>query len=254
MTKPYKIYVLEYARRKTHSSEVLVGDPHQTPMDMSYYMWLVVNDERVIAVDTGFTKETGERRKRAWVNDPNVMMDAIQIDPRRVTDVVISHLHWDHAGNFGLFPKANFILQESEMAFSTGKYIGYEVFRQALDVEDVVAMLRLNYGGRVRFVSGSKTLYPGIRVHWVGGHTAGTQIVEVQTESGVSVIASDAAHFYANMHQNRPFHIIHSVPCYIEGFQRMRTLAVDEQHILPGHDGKVMHMLPSVATGVVLLQ
>jgi glyoxylase-like metal-dependent hydrolase (beta-lactamase superfamily II) len=162
-----------------------------------------------------------------------------------VKDVVITHLHYDHVGNFELFPSATLHLQELEMRYATGRYMCSECFRGAFEAEDVVGVVRRVYQGRVRFHDGDAEIAPGVSVHLVGGHTMGLQVVRVATRSGWLVLASDASHFYANMEQARPFPIVWSVADMIDGYQRMRTLTDSPERIIPGHDPLVMARYPA---------
>jgi glyoxylase-like metal-dependent hydrolase (beta-lactamase superfamily II) len=105
----------------------------------------------------------------------------------------------------------------------------------------------------VRFVDGEQEVLPGVRVHHVGGHTAGLQIVSVETERGTAVLASDASHYYANLEENRPFNTLHDLPGMYRAFDRIRTLAASPDLIVPGHDPLVLERLQPVADGVVML-
>ena len=99
---------------------------------------------------------------------------------RRFGDVVITHLHWDHSGNMDLFPNATFHIQDAEMAQATGRCICHKWFRRQSEVDDVVALVKNLYAGRVKFHDGEGTVAPGVTVHLVGGHTGGLQIVRVE--------------------------------------------------------------------------
>jgi glyoxylase-like metal-dependent hydrolase (beta-lactamase superfamily II) len=154
--------------------------------------------------------------------------------------VVVTHLHYDHVGNFDLFPSATLHLQEREMNYATGRYMCQECFRGAFEVEDVVGMVREVYAGRVRFHDGDAELFPGVSLHLIGGHTMGLQVVRVATRRGWVVLASDASHFYANMEQARPFPIVGSVADMVDGYTKLRSLAESPAHIIPGHDPLVM--------------
>ena len=252
--KPYKVYVLRYARRDAHSSEIVIGDYHRAPLDMAYYMWIVTNGEHTAVVDMGFTAEMCKRRGRQWLAEPEALMDSVGVNPKKVEHVVISHLHWDHVGNYELFPRAKYYLQEDEMAFWTGKYVKYPVFNQAIEVEDICAMVRYNYDGRILFTNGTQEILPGVKVHRVGGHTKGIQIVEAALASGPAVVASDATHTYRNINEMKPFLILHDVPGYLDGFETIKRLAKDEQHIFPGHDAEVMKRHLHVSENVCVLE
>jgi glyoxylase-like metal-dependent hydrolase (beta-lactamase superfamily II) len=162
-----------------------------------------------------------------------------------VKDVVITHLHYDHVGNFDLFPNAMLHLQDLEMHYATGRNMAHECFRGAYEVEDVVGMVRRAYAGRVRFHNGDAHLHDGISLHLIGGHTMGLQAVRVHTRGGWLVLASDASHFYANMEETRPFPIVYSVGDMVAGYERLRSLAASPAHVVPGHDPLVMQRYPA---------
>ena len=111
-------------------------------------------------------------------------------------------------------------------------------------------MVRLNYEGRVAFVDGEKEIVPGISVHKVGGHTAGMQIITVETSRGRAVVASDASHYYRNLEEEIPFNTLHDLPGMYSAFGRIRELASKPELILPGHDPLVMERLRKVADGI----
>lgn len=101
--------------------------------------------------------------------------------------------------------------------------------------------MRLNFERRVRFVDGDEAMASGISLHRVGGHAPGLQVVRVQTAAGPVVLASDASHFYANLAEDRPFAIVHSLPDMYAAFDRVKELAGgDEARIVPGHDPLVL--------------
>ena len=242
----YEIYAIKYAYHERHARENFIGgDPHDGPMPLDYFVWLVRNAERSLVVDTGFSAATAARRQRKHLRCPTEGLRMLGVEAAAVRDVVITHLHYDHVGNFDLFPAATFHLQDDEMRYSTGRHMRHEVFNGAFDVEDVVGMVRNVYSGRVQFHDGDATVFPGISVHRIGGHTMGLQVVRVATRRGWVVLASDASHFYANMEQVRPFPIVYSVADMVAGYARLRALAESPQHIIPGHDPKVMERYPA---------
>jgi glyoxylase-like metal-dependent hydrolase (beta-lactamase superfamily II) len=242
----YEIYAIKYAYHERHARENFIGgDPHDGPMPLDYFVWLVRDAERTLVVDTGFSAATAARRQRKHLRCPTEGLRMLGVEAAAVRDVVITHLHYDHVGNFDLFPVATFHLQDDEMRYATGRHMRHEVFNGAFDVEDVVGMVRNVYRGRVQFHDGDATVFPGISVHRIGGHTMGLQVVRVATRRGWVVLASDASHFYANMEQLRPFPIVYSVADMVAGYARLRALAESPQHIIPGHDPKVMERYPT---------
>jgi glyoxylase-like metal-dependent hydrolase (beta-lactamase superfamily II) len=170
-----------------------------------------------------------------------------------VEHVILSHFHYDHVGNYALFPNATFYVQDEEMQFYTGRHVRHPAFRHAIEVEDIMALVRFNYEGRLTFIDGEQEVVPGISAHKVGGHTAGLQIVTVQTKEGRAVVASDASHYYHNFEKNVPFMVIHDIPRMYQAFERMRALADKPELIIPGHDPLVQERLHRVADGIVSL-
>jgi len=154
-------------------------------------------------------------------------------------------LHYDHAGTLDDFPAATIHIQDAEPAYATGRCMCHGPLRHPYDVEDVVTFVRRLYAGRVRFHAGDAVLTPGLSVHWVGGHTAGLQVVRVWTQRGWVVLASDATHFYGNIGHGVPFPILHDVAAMLQGYDTVRALADSEAHIVPGHDPAVMDRYPA---------
>jgi glyoxylase-like metal-dependent hydrolase (beta-lactamase superfamily II) len=229
------------------------GDYHNTPTKMSYFVWLVTNGTHSLVVDLGFTEAVGTRRGRQFLRCPTAGLALLGVDCTRVEHVVLSHFHYDHVGNYALFPQATFYVQDEEMRFCTGRYVPYGAFRHAVEVDDVVALVRYNYEGRLHFVDGEQEILPGISVHKVGGHTAGMQIITVQTAAGRAVLASDASHYYHNIADNVPFMVLHDLPGMYHAFERIRELADKPELIIPGHDPMVLERLKPVAEGIVSL-
>jgi glyoxylase-like metal-dependent hydrolase (beta-lactamase superfamily II) len=209
---------------------------------MDYFVWVARNAQHTVVVDTGFDAAAAAHRGRQLLREPGEGLHMLGVDCAQVEHVIITHLHYDHAGNLQLFPRARFHLQDSEMAFATGRYMSHQFFAHAYNLEAVVSMARLVYAARVQFHAGDAQVVPGITVHHVGGHTHGLQVVRVWTRLGWVVVASDAAHYLANMTLGRPFPIVVDVTQMTAGWQRLRELATHPDFIIPGHDPLVMRL------------
>jgi glyoxylase-like metal-dependent hydrolase (beta-lactamase superfamily II) len=246
MTPEYEVFAIRYATREARRAEHFIGgDPHDAPMPMDYFTWLIRGAGRSIVVDTGFTEEVGTHRKRIFLRCPVATLDRLGVAPETVEDVVVTHLHYDHVGNFHKFPAARFHLQERELHFATGHHMRYAKFAHSFEVEDVVGMVRLNFKGRVELHRGDIELAPGITLHLTGGHTAGLQIVRVHTRRGWVVLASDAAHYYEHIETNRLFTSAFHLGDMLDAFRTVERLAASPRHIVPGHDPLVMRRYPS---------
>ncbi|HEV7801320.1 MAG TPA: N-acyl homoserine lactonase family protein [Burkholderiales bacterium] len=242
MTLPiYEVYAVRYATREARrGSHFLGGDPHDAPMPMDYFVWVIRNSTRTYVVDLGFTGEVAARRKRTLLRPPAQGLALLGVDAKAVTDVIVTHMHYDHIGTFQDFPQARFHLQDDEMAFVTGRHMCHGLFRHHVEVEDVVGFVRMLYDGRVQFHKGDDELAPGITLHRIGGHTAGLQSVRVHTRRGWVVLASDASHYYEHFEKGRCFPIVFDVADTLEGYATLQRLAESPEHIIPGHDPLVV--------------
>jgi len=239
--RPYELYAIRYATATRNHAEVFIGaDPHQGALSMDYFVWVARNDFHTVVIDTGFDAAAAQRRGRQLLREPGDGLRLLGIDCTEVKHVIITHLHYDHAGNLQLFPRARFHLQEREMVFATGRQMAHPFFAHAYDLEGVLSMVRLVYGAQVQFHDGDAEIVPGITVHHVGGHTHGLQVVRVWTRVGWVVLASDAAHYLANMTSGRPFPIVADVMQMTAGWDRLKALASRPENIVPGHDPLVM--------------
>lgn len=245
----HRIHAIRYARHERPACDNfiggVVGDDHAAPMPLDYYVWMVERDGMApLLVDTGFGAEAATRRGRTLLRPVEDGLRAIGIAPERVADVVLTHLHYDHAGSLALFPKARFHIQERELAFATGKAMRHGHVRAPFDVEPVAEMVRLLFGERLVFHDGDAALGPGLVLRALPGHSAGLQGLEVATARGPVILASDACHLYANLVRTVPFPIVVDVPAYLDALARLRALAPGLDHIIPGHDPLVLRAFP----------
>lgn len=247
----YEVYAIKYATRPaTRSANFIGGDPHDGPMPMDYFVWLVRDAERCFVVDTGFSEAVAGQRKRTFLRTPREGLALLGVDAATVRDVIITHMHYDHVGTFFDFPAAQFHLQDTEMSYATGRYMRHGRFNHGYEVDDVVGMVKLVFKNRVSFHLGSAELAPGISVHHIGGHTAGLQCVRVATARGWLVLASDCSHYYEHMEKGRVFPTAFHIGDMVEGYDKLRALAESPQHIIPGHDPLVMDRYPAPAEGL----
>ena len=251
-TPMYQLYAVRYAHNALakRSTNFLGSDPHDAPMPLDYFVWAIKGPDRTFILDTGFDPDMARRRNREHLRSPAIGLKAIGIDPDQIEDVLISHMHYDHCGNYELFPHARYHLQDREMAFCTGRCMCHAGLRVAFEEDDVVAMIRKLFAGRVRFHDGAEEIAPGLSVHHVGGHSKGLQVARVWTRRGWMVLAADASHFYANMQEGRAFPILHNLEETLEGYETLRKLASKPDNIIPGHDPLVTSRYPAAASGL----
>jgi glyoxylase-like metal-dependent hydrolase (beta-lactamase superfamily II) len=242
----YHVYAMCFAKarpRRVHD-HFIVRDMHDGPMPMDYSLWIVRNQHRTIIVDTGYGERAARERNRPLDFDPIEGLRRIGIDPDAVGDVIITHLHYDHAGNIGRFGKARFHVQDSEVAFATGRCMCEKNLRFPFDVEDVVTLVRHTYADRVCFHDGNAEPLPGISLHKLPGHSQGMQSVRVMTSRGPVLLASDVSHYYANFLRRVPFAVTVDMRESLQSYSDLMKIAGSVDRIVPGHDPKVRRLYP----------
>lgn len=255
MSNIWEIYALRYAETLTRNARenfITWHDIHDAPMPLDYFVWLLRCGDRHILVDTGFNEAAAAARKRKLIINPVDALAAFGAPANAIKDVIITHFHYDHAGNVDRFPAAKFHVQDREMSYATGRCMCERVLNAPFCVDDVTQMVRHVYGGRMCFHDGHAIIAPGVEVYRVGGHSHGLQIVTVETKRGRIVITGDAAHFYANMQRNNPFPIVVNVAEMLAGWRLIEMLSDgDLNRVIPGHDPLVSASYPRAsAVGV----
>jgi len=256
-SKPeYEIYALRYATVPNFPvAELVAGADPARKLDIAMMIWLVRGGGHTILVDSGFYHE---HYLEEWnVHDyvkPSEAIGKLGLKPEDVTDVIISHMHWDHAGGMDLFPKARIWIQKDEFQYYTGEAWQTKDTHGGIDPDDVLALVKLNTESRVGLVDGdAREIIPRITCYIGGKHTYQSQYVGVNTKAGVVVLASDNMYLYENLEKHVPIRATLDAASNLRAQDRMKQLATSKL-IIPGHDPAVMTKFPVVAPGVVRIQ
>ncbi|APX12183.1 N-acyl homoserine lactonase family protein [Tateyamaria omphalii] len=243
----YEVYAIKYAEQtaRVRGDNYMFDDNHDAPDPIDFYMWLIRGEGRVILVDTGFDAAEGQARGRPIRLDPGEALKPFGLQPEDVTEIIVTHLHFDHAGGLHLFPNAQLHLQTAEMAYATGPCMCHDALRFPFTVGHVVEAVQRLYSGKITFHDGDSEIADGITVHRIGGHTKGMQAVRIRTQAGWLVLASDAAHFYGNFLHGVPFPIVVDMQDMLDGFATIQALASAPKLVVPGHDPLVRAHFPA---------
>jgi glyoxylase-like metal-dependent hydrolase (beta-lactamase superfamily II) len=251
-----EVHAIKYADRdaRTRADSFMFDDNHDAPHAMDYFMWLLRQGDRNILVDTGYDHAEAALRDRPIRLDPGAALAPLGLTPDDITEVIVTHLHYDHAGGLALFPDAHLHLQAAEMAFATGPCMCHDALRMPFTAGHICEAVKRLYQGKLTFHDGDAQIAEGVTVHCIGGHSRGLQAVRVQTQAGAMVLASDAAHYYENFMYAKPFPIVVDVQNMLDGFDRLQRLASKPELVVPGHDPLVrMLFAPGVADHITRL-
>jgi glyoxylase-like metal-dependent hydrolase (beta-lactamase superfamily II) len=238
----YEAYALRYgtaastrdSRFHRYASRFDDGAEH---IQMDFYFWLVRNDDRTILVDCGSSAEQTHFPHYGHTTHPVELLARMGVAPADVDHIILSHLHFDHIGNAGLFPKATFTIARAELDFWTGP------FSQKPDIgtggipAEVDAIRRLVASGRMNLIDDETEVFPGVSVTPIRGHTPGLLITTVATSRGQVVLASDAAHYYEEFERDIPFWLFTDLEGMYRGYEHLRALAARAgTTVVAGHD------------------
>ncbi|MGA7237228.1 MAG: N-acyl homoserine lactonase family protein [Bryobacteraceae bacterium] len=253
----YEIYAVRYATIPGFALNGLIeGAEPGRKLDIAMMVWLIRGNGKNILFDSGFHRD---RYIQQWhpvdFATPADTVARAGVKPEDVTDVVISHMHWDHAGGMDLFPKAKVWLQKEELEYYAGTAWQSRRTHGGIDADDVQLAVKLNTEGRVGLVNGdAQEFLPGITAYTGGKHTYASQFLAVNTAAGTVVLASDNMYLYENLEKHAPIAQTLDRESNLRAQDRMKQLAADTRLIIPGHDPLVMTKFPQVAPGVVKIQ
>lgn len=249
----WTVHALKYAERgdRTRAESFILADDHNAPHQIDYFVWLLRGDGRTILVDTGYDGAEADSRGRPVIFDAPGALAPLGIRPEDIDEVIVTHLHYDHAGGLHLFPNAKLHLQAAEMAYATGPCMCHGILKLPFTADHVCEAVKRVFAGKVVFHDGEAEIADGVTVHCIGGHSRGLQAVRVRTEAGWLVLASDASHFYDNFMLGKPFPLVVDIEAMLNGFGTLDRLASSRRLIVPGHDPLVTKIFPQDGLGHV---
>lgn len=253
----YEIYALRYATIPDFPvSGLISGADKDRKLDIAMLVWLVRGNGKNVLVDSGFYRP---QFFKTWtVRDfikPSETVAKLGLKPEDITDVIITHMHWDHADGLDLFPNAKIWVQKDELEYYAGEAWQSRRTHGGIDPEDVMAAVKLNTQGKVGLVNGdAQEILPGIICYTGGKHTYASQYVGVNTAAGTVILASDNMYLYENLDKHVPIAQTLDADSNLRAQDRMKQLAAKPELIIPGHDPAELTRFTKVAEGVVKIQ
>lgn len=248
-TPEYRIEAIRYATvPRFPVSALVVGASEDERLDIAMVIWLIRGNGHVVLLDSGFHRS--EWFERFTIEDymrPDSAIARAGVAPTEVTDVVISHAHWDHMGGIDLFPEATLWIQEEEFGYYTGAAWQEGGRHGGIDPADIVHLVRRNTRGEVRLIPGDGVeILPGIRVYTGGRHTYASQYIRVDSAPPY-VLASDNCYLYRNLRERAPVATFTPADgaANLAALDRMQRLAGSPDRVVPGHDFQQFERFPT---------
>jgi len=253
----YEIYALKFGERtnKIPVSDAAVGATGNDSMNVCFMYWLLKGNGKIILVDAGFTADAGINPKFIRFSRPDSMLKKINISPDEITDIIITHPHWDHIGGIDLYPNAMVWMQKEDYNYFVGEAWQENGSNKGFNSKDVVKIVQRNLDNNLTLIDGdNKEIIPGITVFTGSKHTFESQYVAVGSGNDKVIIASDNSWFYYNLIHELPIPVCLDSNAYTKNLKRMKSMVSDVYRIIPGHDPLVFTKFPIVAEGVVRIK
>jgi glyoxylase-like metal-dependent hydrolase (beta-lactamase superfamily II) len=260
----YEVYAVRFATTQGgpggYPTRFLVaGADTARRSQLAFTVWLLRGDGHTVLVDAGFYRDKFlDRWKPAGFVRPSAALAPLGVRPDDVTDIIVSHIHWDHLDGADLFPRARVWLQREELEHHTNDTGA--VLDRAIDVDDAKMLASMNRAGRVQLIAGdSVEIIPGITVFTGGKHTYASQFVAVHANlggarTGTIVLASDNAYLYENLERHRPIAQTLDSLSNLRAQDRMFRLASERRLVVPGHDMEVFARFPKPGNGIARIE
>lgn len=254
----YEAFAIQYAVLPEFPvAELVQGADKARRLDIPAMFWLLKGSNgRAVLVDAGFYRQKflDEWKPRDF-RSPAEAVKAAGFSPSDITDIIVTHAHWDHVDGVDLFPKATVWIQRDEYVHYLGDAWQRPDTHAGIDEEDMAALLRINTRGRLTFVNGdNKEAAAGIRCYTGGRHTWASQFVTVPIQQGTAVLASDNVYLYENLDKHAPIGATLDRASNLKAQDRIRRLASRPELIVPGHDPEVFRRFPARGEGIVQIQ
>jgi glyoxylase-like metal-dependent hydrolase (beta-lactamase superfamily II) len=255
----YEIYAVKFAGPLTSKLAMLLWmEGWDEDIERNYYVWAIKGPDEILVVDAGMRVALAQERRINNFVDPVQVLERIGADGTTVKKVILTHLHFDHAGGIErfseAFPDATFFIQKREFDFWLHSPIAKRgPFARVGDEVSNLDLGRLNDGGRVRRVAEDGEIMPGIELILAPGHTPGHQVVSVNTARGTAIVGSDCAPLSRNYADDNPSVFITDMVAWLESFDKVRSRASSMDLIFPGHDARMLTDYPRVAEDITRL-
>ena len=258
----YEVYAIRFAKNGfLKCSTVAIGGSDKDSVADCFMFWLLKAAGKNILVDAGFERNENSSHSYSWNSTNYIRPDSalmrIGLKPSEITDIIVTHPHWDHIGGIKLFPSAQIWMQSDDYSYFVGTAWQTDGDHGGFYKADVRAIVAANLEGRLHLIKGdSIAIFPGIRAFIGSKHTWESQYLLVSTKAEQVIIASDNSWYYYNLEHlvSIPSKFTFDAQAYVSQLKRMRRLQPDISLIIPGHDALVFSKFPAVAEDIVRIR
>lgn len=245
----YSIEAIRYATISQFPvASLVMGAPEDEKLDIAMVIWLIRDNDRNILFDSGYYREKWhERFNITEFMRPDSAVQLAGLNAAEITDVIISHAHWDHLGGIDLFPNATIWIQKAEFEYYAGEAWQEGGRHGGIDPDDLMSLLRRNTEGKLRLIDGDNVeILPGIHVYSGARHTFASQYIRIATDPPY-ILASDNCYLYRNLETGAPVatFLPEDGPANVAAQKRMLSLAGVPERVIPGHDPLQFEKFPT---------
>lgn len=257
----YEVYALKFtAESRIPCSLVAMDGPETDSLTAVFMFWLIKGENgKNILVDAGFNKNAEVENKRGFIDyvRPDSVLLGLGLKAKDITDIIITHPHWDHIDGIDLFPAAQVWIQKDDFNYFVGDAWQKNGIDWGLKKQDVRKLVEINLSGKLNLIDGDdKEIIPGIKVYTGSKHTYNSQFVLVESGPDKIIIASDNLYTYYNLEhlKSAPTEATFDTTAYVTSMKRMKTLASDIKFIIPGHDALLFERFPAITENIIKIK
>ena len=201
----YKVFGVSYGNSSFDEEKVFSNVASKDEVQFEWMFWVVQGKGKTILVDTGFDDENLAKK---WgvksYQSPQKQLLKLNVNPEQVTDVIITHSHWDHIGALKYYTNANVWMQKREFEKMKELLSDSVNSKKGMNFSDLKMLLKIDQEGRLNLINGGKEIFKGITLTKCGGHTSGSQYVTIETLDGRVIVEGDNAYLYENIRRQKP--------------------------------------------------
>ena len=231
MTGKYSIYPLHLGDLVRQKSNIAYMREPGMKITFPVIAFYLTDGNSKILVDNGGSAPDHRYQPytRTPDQEPSVVLRRLGVEPSGITDVILTHLHWDHAGNNALFPNAKFYVQRSELQYAVAPLV---IHQTSYDYD-------LVFKTKYEVLDAEEEILPGISVITTPGHSPGSQSVIVDTIAGRYLIAGDLIGLY-ECYESNPMIVNGIHTDLIAYYKSLAKVKACNCILLPGHDPLVL--------------